>query len=70
MNEEEKRKRLDVYCRAQTGCSDCLMDGDGFGCRRVHNVPACMSDAEIEIVFDDFKLIGGVRNGRREERIG
>ena len=55
MNAEEKRKRLDVYCRAQTGCSDCLMDGDGFGCRRVHNVPACMSDAEIEIVFDDFK---------------
>jgi hypothetical protein len=37
-----------------------------------------MSDAEIEIVFDDFKqldgqclkLIGGVRSGRREERIG
>lgn len=70
MNAEEKRKRLDVYCRAQTGCSDCLMDGDGFGCRRVHNVPACMSDAEIEIVFDDFKLTGRVRNGRREERIG
>ena len=70
MNAEEKRKRLDAYCRAQIGCSDCLMDGDGFGCRRVHNVPACMSAVEIEIVFDDLKLIGGVRNGRREERIG
>ena len=31
------------------------MDGDGFGCRRVHNVPAYMSDEEVEIVFDDFK---------------
>ncbi len=55
MNVKEKRKRLDAYCRAQTGCSDCLMDDYGFGCRRVHNVPACMNDAEIEIVFDDFK---------------
>ena len=55
MTSEEKRKRLDAYCRAQIGCSDCLMDGDGFGCRRVHNVPAYMSDTEIEIVFDDFK---------------
>ena len=55
MNVEEKRKRLDAYCWAQTGCSDCLMDGDGFGCGRVDKVPVCMSDAEIEIVFDDFK---------------